>query len=408
MVAVGAGSQPAPVLFIDLIFCLMFSHSKTMKSLTQILAELVSIPSVNPMGQQVEGDIYHEKRMVEYLENFFIERSIKYQIYESSPGRPNILAFLPGNLEGTILLEAHMDTVGVENMQIEPYNPVIRDGKLYGRGSCDTKASLAAMLYAAQKILIENRQFSSTFVIAAVADEEYSFAGARTLLDQDLSIQAAIVGEPTDLSIVNAHKGIVRWKIATQGRAAHGAYPDQGVNAIYTMLPVLQSLQKYAKILSSQKKHAQLGSATLNVGTIRGGTAVNIVPDYCEIEVDRRLLPDENIEQALHDLQNYLPSDISYEISEPLVAAGGLDSSKNHEVVNILKEAGRLAGESLPVRCESYATDAGIYAQAGIPSVVFGPGNIKQAHTENEYVEIIQVEKAAKIFEKLMTLQYET
>ncbi|RMD91385.1 MAG: M20 family peptidase [Calditrichaeota bacterium] len=373
---------------------------------TELLKDLVTIPSVNPMGATVKNDIYGEKAIAEYIADFFRKLSLDYEIYEVHPGRPNVVATWLVNAKLTILLEAHTDTVDGKNMVIDPFSGKIKNGCLYGRGACDTKSSLAAMLMAMYNLKKHNRYPTYNLVLAAVADEEYGFRGAKALMKTGLKADLAIVGEPTELSIVNAHKGVVRWRITTYGVSVHSAYAERGENAIYAMAAIIHALQDYARELSETKRHPRLGCATLSVGTIHGGTAVNIVPDRCTIEIDRRILPDETLEQAQNELVARLPDDINYEISEPLVWANGLDSTYNASVVQRLQQAAAPICGLRPVTTANYATDAGVYHQAGIPTVVFGPGSIEQAHTSGEFVELQQVETAVKIFEKVCEMEH--
>jgi acetylornithine deacetylase len=301
------------------------------------------------------------------------------------------------------MLEAHLDTVHADSMQIAPFNPEVKEGKLYGRGSCDTKGSLAAFLSAAAALLKSPGSLRRNVVVAAVVDEEYRFSGARRLIEKGIDSDYAIAGEPTRLRIVRAHKGVTRWKIATKGKAAHSAYPERGENAIYAMAQVLQRLEAHAEELLEARQHPLLGSPTLNVGVIEGGQAVNIVPDRCWIDVDRRTLPDESTESILGPVCDMLAEVGGATMEPPYLAVRGMEVPENSPAVCLLANA--IRGETGGVITEGahYATDAGLYNQAGIPTVVFGPGDIEQAHTSVEYIELSQLQHAVAIIQRMLT-----
>ena len=238
-----------------------------------LLADLVAIPSVN---LAYDGGV-PETAVAHYVERFFAHHHIETFRQEVQPGRFNVIARLPGhNPNRRVILEAHMDTVSVSGMNIPPFEPKIEDGRLYGRGSCDTKAGLAAMMHAMATIKAAGQTPPCEIWLAAVVDEEYSFTGVLRLCD-GLEAAAAIVAEPTEMRLVSASKGVLRWRMRTRGKAAHSAKPHLGVNAISHMATVIQALDQQAKTLA-RATHPLLGPATLNIGLIRGGEQVNFVP----------------------------------------------------------------------------------------------------------------------------------
>src|SRR5579871_4780116 len=245
-----------------------------------IARDLVAIPSVNPMGRPLAGAEYGEKNIAAYVDAFFRRLGIDSRIFGAQPERPNVVGFVNVNAAETVLLEAHMDTVSHEGMEIAPFDPVVRAGLLYGRGSCDTKSSLAVYLYAISQVIQSGKKLRRNVVIAGVHDEEYSFGGSRELVADGIKATYAIVGEPTSLNIVYAHKGVCRFRINTIGRSAHAALPWLGENAIYVMADLLKTLRDHAKELLTTE-HPELGPATLSVGRISGGTSVNTVPALC-------------------------------------------------------------------------------------------------------------------------------
>jgi acetylornithine deacetylase len=295
-------------------------------------------------------------------------------------------------------------------MTIEPWTPVVRDGRLFGRGSCDIKGGMAAMLAALARLAEERPQGMPTIVMACTVNEEHGFTGATALSKlwgQGSSIfprkpDAAVVAEPTSLNVVVAHKGVVRWRCRTHGRAGHSSQPHLADNAIYKMAPVLAALEHYQReIAPGCGSHPRCGSPTLSVGTISGGLSVNTVPASCTIEIDRRVLPGEDPKAARDHVVGYLNSDsrthAGVEHEPPLMVALGLSDVHNGPLGDRLLAAARGAlgrGEKIGV---PFGTDAGVYSAAGVPSVVFGPGSIDQAHTADEWLPLDELEKASEV-----------
>lgn len=369
----------------------------------RLLEDLVAIPSMNPMGRKAEAPGFLEKELAEFVLSFLRKEGIDAESYEIAPGRPNVEARIDARAKQTLLLESHLDTVHAENMKIEPFSPVIRDGRLYGRGSCDTKGSLAAFVSAVVSLLRKGRKLKYNIRFLFVSDEEYQFRGAEAAVRRSMDASFGIVGEPTQLAIVRAHKGVTRWKVHTRGVAAHAAYPQQGNNAIYLMVPVLERLERYARELSAQKPHPLLGVPSLSIGVIEGGQAVNVVPDRCTIEVDRRSVPGETTESILQPVRELLNGLREVEIEPPFLSVAGMEVSEKSEIVRFLADSCTAVLRSARVEAAHYATDAGVYNRAGVPTVVFGPGNISQAHTESEFIDLDQLEKAVGILQHFIS-----
>lgn len=374
----------------------------TADPLVALLADLVAIPSQNPMGRNKSGAEYSEGAMAAYVAAYLKRHGVETEFYEIAPGRPNVIGHCDAGAKETLILEAHLDTVHAEGMTIPPFVPEIRDGRLYGRGACDTKGSLAAFLHAvcgAGKP-VRGRRFN--VILAAVADEEYQFGGAQQVVARGARADMAIVGEPTQLHIVRAHKGVVRWRIGTSGVTAHSAYPERGTNAIYSMGHVLERLESYAAAMREIPPHPVLGSPSLSVGIIEGGQAVNVVPDRCMIEVDRRTLPGETTDSVLAHVRDALRGIDGWTFEPPHLAASGLDIPADHPLVAVLSAAIRQETGTVAVEAAQYATDAGVYARAGIPAVVFGPGSIAQAHTKDEWIDLGELAQASRIIQTLI------
>lgn len=368
---------------------------------TRLLRDLVMIPSVNPMGRPLQGPELLEHRVTAYLEEFFRDLGVPYEKQTCAPLRENVVARTEfAGARKTLVLEAHQDTVPTDGMTIEPFAARIEGGKLYGRGACDIKGGLAAMLTAFARIVREKPAGAMNVLMACSVDEEFTFMGVRRLI-QDLKADFAVVAEPTRLQIVDAHKGCVRWHMHTHGRSCHSSSPEQGINALYRMGRLLVAIERYADHLRATKSDPRLGPATLSVGRIEGGTSVNVVPEHCRIEIDRRVLPGEDPFQAPEELLNFLRAeagiDFPFQCDKPWMGKKALDPKGSEEIAARLGRAiDRVAGPHR-VTAVAYGTDASTISASGTPAVVFGPGDIAQAHTCDEWVDLEEVEKAAQI-----------
>lgn len=397
----------------------------------QILSDLVRIPSVNPMGRAVSGDIYYEHRVTKHLEQFFQSLGLPTERHTVAPQRDNIVTRLEGDVPpekgGPILMfEAHQDTVPVDGMTIEPFTPTVKDGRVYGRGSCDIKGGMAAMIAALARLAKEKPQGRPTVIMACTINEEHGFTGAThwaatysgkmpdsghgpeklakpgktKLLPR--KPDAAIVAEPTLLNVVVAHKGAARWCCHTTGIATHSSQPHLGENAIYHMARVLPVLELYARdVVPQLASHPLCGHPTLSVGLISGGISVNTVPDRATIEIDRRVLPGEDPQAAFQHCLDFLNTHVTAGTpvvhDTPFMLTRGLADNGNADLAErlggVIRQHGG-AGQAIGV---PYGTDAPHFAATGCPTVVFGPGDIAQAHTRDEWVEIAQLQAAAEI-----------
>lgn len=382
--------------------------------LVQTLSDLVALPSVNPMGRDLSGPEFFEYRVTEYLEKLFDRLGLPWQRQQIEPKRENIIARLDGDVPASeggklLLLEAHQDTVPVDGMTIPPWTPTVRDGRIYGRGSCDIKGGMTAMLGAVARLAKDRPKGMPTVLMACTVNEEHGYSGAQDLAKLwapgarsivPRQPDAAIVAEPTSLQVVIAHKGAVRWRCKTHGRAAHSSQPHLGDNAVYKMARVLAALEAYAKqVGASVPKHRLCGEATLSVGTIRGGLSVNTVPDECTIEIDRRLLPGETAMEVYPKIVDFVRQypgvDFEVEHEEPYLKGSTLSDDHNGAVADRLSTVVRELygrGDKIGV---PYGTNASRISAAGIPSVVFGPGSIDQAHTADEWLSLDELEKAS-------------
>jgi acetylornithine deacetylase/succinyl-diaminopimelate desuccinylase family protein len=375
-----------------------------MLPLPQLLAELVQRPSVNPMGRtDLPPDILYESRVTAYLEDQLRAIGCPFHRQTVQPGRDNLIATYtpPTQPPFSVLFEAHQDTVPVDAMTIEPFGARIEGGKLYGRGSCDVKAGGAAMLAAFARLVREKPPGSAAVTLAFTVDEEHTFLGIQELMKSGFRADYAIVAEPTLLNIVNAHKGVVRWQLETAGRACHSSRPEQGVNAIYRMGWLLNGVEEYASLLQQPPPDPVLGPRTLSVGRILGGVSANTVPDFCRIDIDRRLIPGENPADVVESLSEFLKGypgiDFPFTAAASQLACPPLDPTHSGALVERLGAAIDSVVGKHEVHAVPYGTDASTVAGAGVPAVVFGPGDIAQAHTKDEWIDLAQLEPAAEI-----------
>ena len=371
----------------------------------QTLADLVRINSVNSSYEGGAG----EREIATYVRRFFEQRGIEIWEQEVFSGRPNVIAQLPGrDSMRRIVLEAHTDTVSVKGMTIPPFEPRIEDGKLFGRGSCDTKAGLAAMMHAVASLKEDRITPACEVWLAAVVDEEFSYRGVVKLCE-GLSAVAAIVAEPTELRAVIATKGVLRWRIVVHGKAAHSSRPHLGVNAISHMARIVLALEEDHRRLAA-RPHPLLGPGTCNVGVIRGGVQVNFVPDECAIEIDRRLLPGERTDDVLKHYQALLDElasrfpDLHAEMGAPMLTDEALETSAKDPVVQAASAVLRDMGLNDEPCGVPFGCDASKLSRAGVPSIVFGPGSIDRAHGAVEYVEIDQVVQALEFHRRFLQL----
>lgn len=375
---------------------------------TALLQRLVSINSVNAT---ISGRPDAEAELVEYLSRLASERGWIAKRFDIPGGGANLLMHLPV-IKGLpwLLFDSHLDTVGVEGMP-NPFHPEIRESRLYGRGACDTKGTGAAMIWALHEYMSDTTRPNNIALLFS-SDEENGKTGARhfathTLPSLGIQFSGAIIGEPTDLKPVLAHNGYVRWKIETRGIACHSSAPEKGISSIRHMIRVIDAIEtKYITTLPS-KLHSLTGAAQCSINVIRGGSQVNIIPDHCEIEIDRRLIPGESAGAVLHDVEMILEKlrteipflDVQQKSvrSDPPLAPKNVDPFFHH--IRRCLEAEGLSSEAAGA---PYTTNASTYAEAGIPSVVIGPGDIAQAHTTDEYLSLVELEKGIALYKSLM------
>jgi acetylornithine deacetylase/succinyl-diaminopimelate desuccinylase-like protein len=367
----------------------------------KLLAAIIALPSVNPAFAPPAGAAarpachYGEKNVADFLAAVAARAGLEIELQKVLPGRSNLIARLrpPNKVRRTILLAPHLDTVGAEDSQFIPRR---KSGRLHGRGACDTKGSVAATLTALCELAESgSRPRETEIVFAGLIDEENAQAGSRTLVADGFKADLAIVGEPTKLHVVTAHKGSLWLQLATHGRAAHGATPHLGKNAVHEMARIVEVLETDYATQLRRRKHKLLGTGTVNVGMIGGGTQPNIVPDRCMISIDRRTLPGETEAGVRREIAVLLKSKkLSATISSTKLAPA-LPMETNNKIP-LIQAFLRSAGQTKPVGVD-YFCDAAVLSAAGIPSVVFGPGDIAQAHTADEWISLAELERGKNL-----------
>ncbi len=387
--------------------------SPTTSDAKELLARLVAAPSVNPAclksaGCPDDGGISGEKAIAKLLMAWGKENSIPCRAVEPSPGRPCVLFELPANAGArekakTIACFAHADTVWTPGME-KPFELKEKDGLLWGLGAADDKASITAGLLALLKLKGETGRLAN-FVLACTSDEESGFTGIRHLVPGVLHPDAAIVCEGTSLDVVTAHKGLVRWDVTATGEAVHASLLPKGRNAIYSAARLALAMESHCASLMKGRRHPMLGTGTLNVGVIKGGTQANSVPDRCVFTIERRLLPDESAAYAEEGIREALEaSGEPFELSAPYSGVEPFEIDREHPWASFVLNAVRQTQPDAKFGAMMCATEAAQTALCKIPTVVFGPGSLSVAHSKEEHVDPEQIAKAAEMLARLPAL----
>ena len=392
----------------------------------KLLAALIALPSVNPAFAPSDGASarqsrlrpahFGEKNVADFLAAVTARAGLEVEfqkVFKANgphPARSNLIVRLrpPGKIRRTILLAPHLDTVVAEDSQFIPRR---KNGRFHGRGACDTKGSVAAMLTALCELgEAKSRPRETEIIFAGLVDEEFDQAGSRALVGQASSLfplfqktrdrqdacpTLAIVGEPTRLQVVTAHKGILWFQLATRGRAAHGARPHLGKNAVHEMARIVDVLETDYAARLRRHKHPLLGAGTVNVGTIAGGRQPNIVPDGCTISIDRRTLPGETEAGVRREIATLLKSKKLSATISSAKRAPALPLETNDKLP-LVQAFLRCVGQKKPAGVD-YFCDASVLSAAGIPGVVFGPGDIAQGHTADEWISLSELERGKNL-----------
>ncbi len=359
---------------------------------------LVSTPSVNPTLSPGGAG---ERRMAEVAAALLEGWGLATKIDEIAPGRFNVVARLEGD-GPRLLLNGHLDTVGVEGMTVDPFCASIDGDRLIGRGSCDMKGGVAAILATASRLATEGPRPNLT--VALTADEEHASLGMAALVADGVDADLAVVCEPTSLKVMPAHKGFVWMKAVFHGRAAHGSRPDIGVDAIRHAGLYLAALDEYSETLLARPAHPLLGFGSLHAGTIRGGSAESVYPDRCDLLLERRTMPGEQPSDVVAEFERVLDRLSAREPSleatlEMTLERPGSEVPADSVLVRGLLEAGDVLGVPPVVEGMTAWVDAAFLNEAGIPTVCYGPGSIEQAHTADEWINVDEIRTCALVLE---------
>jgi acetylornithine deacetylase len=365
------------------------------------LSEMVSIVSVNPFDETpVAGT--REREFADWFCARMASLGLDVGTREVVEGRPNVWGTRKGASGGrSLMLAGHMDTVGVEGYQ-DAFSGTVENGHVYGRGACDMKAALAAYLEAVEVLNDAGVSLAGDLIVGGVADEEHLMIGSKDWGANGPHADFGIIGEPTELAVCPAHKGQVCLFVRTYGKAVHSSMPERGENAIVRMAQVIAAFADFDDELRAGKPHPLCGHGRYSPGVIKGGTISSSVPDFCELEIDRRFLPGQTREEIIAQYRARIDPLVEadphfrYEIAGPTLDIPALDIAVDAEIVQVLARACETVTGS-PARVEAFpgGTDA---PNMGFPCVICGPGALAQAHTTNEFVSTAELADATRVY----------
>jgi len=367
-----------------------------MSEVVELTRALVALPSVNPQDGDCLTEPYGESRIAQYIFDWLRRAKLDVQKQQVMPGRTNIIALAEKTAgDKTLLVSGHMDTVDVKDMTIEPFDPQVRDGRIYGRGACDDKGPLAAMLLAFRD-RVQAGALGCNLIFLATCGEEYNMTGSEYYFAQGINKpSAAVFAEPTEMKVIVAHKGVVRLRLTSAGKSAHSATPVLGKNAIYSMARAVTAVEEYARRLSRATSHPALQQETLSLTIIKGGQQINVIPDRCTAQIDWRILPHHDPQHCCEELTAFLQHQLDEPVNVELLGRHApMEIDPSDPVVASLLKSVQKAGFKPQTTVAPYATDASAFVPWQIATPIVGPGNPDQAHTQDEYLEIDQLEKA--------------
>lgn len=375
-------------------------NNKQQNELLELLCALIRHKSENPPGE--------EQQVAEFIYRYFQQEKIDVELQEVAPGRPNVIAHLKGLGQGKhLFFNGHIDVVPCgRGWSTEPFDPIIKDGKVFGRGAADMKSGVAGMMYAATLLKRNQDQFSGDLTLIFNVDEERINLGMLHYIKNGITADYAIIGEPTSLEVCIAHKGVSRYNLSTKGTAGHAAktrYPDSAISKMAKILPALEQHRGDVEAI----EHPLLGNASMIITTINGGTAPNIVPQHCDIEIDRRLVPGEDRQQIANNIHRAIREYnerelIEYELDNYLFIPAS-DIAENHELtLTALETVSRFTEKKATPQIFEATCEAPFFSvTSNIPTLIMGPGGLAQAHVKDEFVEIKELYLAAEIYYSL-------
>jgi acetylornithine deacetylase len=364
---------------------------------------LVQMDSRNPT---LVAGAHGEQACATLLRDVLDSWGFSTELHDAAPGRPNLIARIGDATPGkrSLMLNGHLDVVGVEGMVHAPFTAEERDGRMYGRGSADMKGGIAAMCAAAHRAA--GAGLPGEIIIAAVADEEYESLGTRALVARGVRADACVVTEPTRLAIMPAHRGFVWIEVDVAGRAAHGSRWDIGVDAIRHTGLLLAELDRLDADVLPRRTHPLLGRGSLHASLIEGGIGMSTYPDRCRLKLERRTIPGERAQDAIDEVERACDAIRARRPSfaadvRLLVTQGPSDVAVDAPLVRGLSRALDACGEATRIEGMSAWTDAALLNDAGIPAVCFGPGDISLAHAAEEYIPLDEIDRAAAVLTEL-------
>jgi acetylornithine deacetylase len=372
---------------------------------TRLVSDLIALPTVNPMGRGYSGAVPVERPVVEYLERLFTPYGVEMERQTCSPIHESLLIVVPGKTDGpATLFESHADTVPADDWPDRAFTPRVREGHVVGRGACDDKGPLAAMVLALCDLLGAGERPPRTVLLLAAGDEECGQTGIKAFAGADAwDVGRGVFGEPTSVMPVVQHKGTIRWDVTVRGRSAHSSQPELGRSAILDMLRVIECLQEKTRDLRRRFPNPLTTGPALTVTMIRGGRTRNAVPDECTAAVDFRIVPGMDRQAAIDDVFAAIADlELAVEHSDfqcfaPALSTSPLDPLARQALAFCSEELSRpLSPAGAP-----YGSDAS-YMPHGRPAIVLGPGSIDVAHAIDERVPIAEVVQCARVYRKLM------
>lgn len=363
---------------------------------------LIRIDSRNPtLAPDSSGEGDCARRLAAVLDDW----GFAVELINGAPGRPNVVARMGPGDAPALMLNGHLDVVGVEGMVHKPFSADLRSGRIYGRGSADMKGGLAAMCAAAATSA--SRESERQILITAVVDEEYESLGMRALLAAGVRAEQAVITEPTKLAICPAHRGFAWFDVELTGRAAHGSRYDVGIDAIMHAGLLLAELDLLEHSRQAGPTHPLLGRGSLHASKIEGGVGMSTYPERCSLAIERRTIPGESVQKAMREITGAcarVKSSRPEFDARVTLSTAQLPSDVPVDAPVVRRLVGAVEREGIPVRIEGLSawTDAALLNEAGIPTVCFGPGDISLAHAAEEFVPVDDIERATRVLARVV------
>ena len=374
------------------------------EEITNLAQELIKIPSDETAG---------EKEVCEYLESYLKSLGMKVRLQEVLPNRPNIIAEVIGDEVGkSIMFNGHVDTVPVGDIKkwsMDPYSAIIKDNKLFGRGSTDMKGAIASMIIAMKFIMNNVEKFNGKIIFTGVMAEETTGLGTQKIVEENIKTDMAVVGEPSDEKIYRAHKGTMWFNLSTYGKLEHSSESNsESNNAIINMMKLIMEINEISKELETIENNL-VGHPSINIGLIDGGTKQNMIADSCRISIDRRTLPEEKTEEVLDKLRirldglRSLDDRLTFDLEIDTIREA-VEVAESEQIVQEVKNAlNKVINKNPTISGMKATTDMSILVNQGnIPSVIYGPGFIKQAHTVDEFIEVKRLVESSQVYAEIL------